>query len=153
MISMLAAWLILSVYYSSPASETFKTGSVTTDTAIKDEASDSEEFDPFSMEDLSDTSRSFPTLGRQMPLHYSRRKEATVKTEEEKESAKAEEEEVARSTKTLLPLNAEADDEQDDEDLDLAGWRDSGIGTSLDDGRLRAVERRRRALFDEQGKS
>ena len=153
MISTLAAWLILSAYYSSPAPETFKTDSVTTDPTIKAEASDSEEFDPFSMEDLSDTSRSFPTLGRQMPLHYSRRKESAFKTEEEKESAKAEEEEVARSTRTLLPLNAEADDEQDDEDLDLVGWRDSGIGTSLDDGGLRAAERRRRALFDEQGKS
>lgn len=151
MISTLAAWLVLSAYYSPSPPETTKRHCNITGPAIKTEPSDSEDFDPFSIEDLSDTSRSFPTLGRQMPLHYSRRKEAAIKKEEEKENVKREEEEAERPT-GIPPLNAEADDEQDeDEDVDLAGWRDSGIGTGLDDGGRMGIERRRRALFGGPG--
>lgn len=152
-LSTLAAWLILSAYHSSPSLKAVKTDSDTAGPAVKTESSDSENFDPFSTEDLSDTSRSFPTLGRQLPLHYSRRKEAAIKEEEEKENVKKEEHGTGRSTEVPL-LAAEADDEQDeDDDMDLAGWRDSGIGTSLDDGGRMGTERRRRALFGGQGKA
>ena len=119
--------------------------SETQDTAIKRERSDSDAFDPTSMEDLSDTSRTFPTLGRQTPLHFAGRKD--VKREEE---IKREEEEVMRSI-GVQPLAAEADDEEDDDlSQETYGFRDSGIGTGLDDERLASVQRRRKALIKER---
>ena len=142
MISALVAWLILSSFLSSNSTvakpEPKRNGS-----GIKAEPSDSEHFDPFSTEDLSDTSRTFPTLGRQMPLHFTAHSDPT-KTE--KERIKREEEELTR-TAPFDPLHNEADDE-DDEAQDTTGWRDSGIGTSLEEGERRdSVQRRRRALF------
>ncbi len=60
---------------------------------------------------------------------------------------KKEEEEVIRSA-AIDPLHNEADDEEDDEEQEMAGWRDSGIGTSLEEGDRRdSAQRRRRALF------
>ena len=102
--------------------------------------SDSDIVDPFSASGLSDTSRNFPTLGRQMPLHFSSRNEA-IKREGEG-MARVKEEEIVRTT-GIQPLVAEADDEEDDEDRDLLSWRDSGIGTSLEEGDGRRVQKRR----------
>lgn len=135
MTTALVAWLILSFFVSSsstvPKSEPRKNESV-----IKTEPSDSDQFDPFSTEDLSDTSRTFPTLGRQAPLHFTGRNEPMKK-----------EEELIRSA-AIDPLHNEADDEEDDEERDTTGWRDSGIGTSLEEGdRRESVQRRRKALF------
>ena len=63
-----------------------------------------------------------------------------VKREEEKEA-------VARAA-MYPPAVGEALDEDEDEDGgEGAGWRDSGMGTSLDDGERGVVQRRRRALF------
>lgn len=138
MISMALAWFAISTYLGS--STTVKTESETSDTIIKRERSDSDAFDPTSMEDLSDTSRTFPTLGRQVPLHFTGRKD--VKKEEEIKR----EEEVLRSTE-VQPLAAEADDE-DDMSQETSGFRDSGIGTGLDDDRLASVQRRRKALMN-----
>ena len=137
MASALAVWLAFSLYVSSrstaPKSEPQKNGSI-----IKTEPSDSEHFDPFSTEDLSDTSRTFPTLGRQAPLHFTKKAEGGIKKEEE---------ETIKSA-AIDPFHNEADDEDDDEGRDTAGWRDSGIGTSLEEGdRRESVQRRRRALF------
>lgn len=102
--------------------------------------------DPFSTEDFSDTSRSFPTLGRQVPpLHSARttdsggiKREGSSRREEERATAK-----LNQGLKPQAPKNTsgiqqslgaiEADDE-DDMDAGGASWRDSGIGTSLDDG-------------------
>lgn len=61
-----------------------------------------------------------------------------VKREEEKEA-------VARAA-TYPPAVGEALDE-DEDGREGAGWRDSGMGTSLDDGERGVVQRRRRALF------
>lgn len=100
-------------------------------------AVESEPFNPLSTSDLSDTSRTFPTLGRQMPLHFtSRNSEQRIKTEEEEELAPL----------GVPPLLAEADDEdEDDEEKDFS-FRDSGIGTSVDEGgRGRGTRRRRGA--------
>lgn len=140
MISMALAWFAISTYLGS--STTVKTESETSDTIIKRERSDSDAFDPTSMEDLSDTSRTFPTLGRQIPLHFPGRKD--VKKEEE---IKREEDEVLRSTE-VQPLAAEADDEDDDMSQETSGFRDSGIGTGLDDERLASVQRRRKGLVN-----
>lgn len=98
-------------------------------------ASEPEPFNPLSTSDLSDTSRTFPTLGRQMPLHFtSRNGEQRIKTEEEEEPAPL----------GVQPLLAEADDEdEDDEEKDFS-FRDSGIGTSVDEGG-RGTRRRRAA--------
>ena len=110
---------------------------------VKRERSDSDAaFDPTSLEDLSDTSRTFPTLGRQIPLHFTGRKD--VKREEE---IKREEDIVLRSAESQ-PLAAEADDEDDDVSQETSGFRDSGIGTGLDDERLASVQRRRKALMN-----
>ncbi|KAL8823838.1 MAG: hypothetical protein Q9191_005506 [Dirinaria sp. TL-2023a] len=109
---------------------------------VKKEAEEEGELDPTSMEDLSDTSRTFPTLGRQMPLHFSGRRDWVKQEDEEK----MRQETVVAST-SIQPLGAEADDEGDEEEA-IASWRDSGIGTSLEDAdRRRSVQRRRRALF------
>ena len=140
MISMALAWFAISTYLGSPT--TVKTEPETNGTIFKRERSDSDAFDPTSMEDLSDTSRTFPTLGRQIPLHFTGRKD--VKKEED---IKREEDEVLRST-AVQPLAAEADDEDDDMSQETSGFRDSGIGTGLDDERLASVQRRRRALMN-----
>ena len=108
---------------------------------------DSETFNPLSTSDFSDTSRSFPTLGRQMPLHFSSRGDALKHEEEDRQRIK-EEEEIERTT-GIHPLVAEADDE--DEEDNVAAWRDSGIGTSLEEGDRRGVQKRRRALFGGRG--
>ena len=143
MLSMALAWFAVSTYLGS--STTIKTESESNGTVIKRERSDSDAFDPTSMEDLSDTSRTFPTLSRQIPLHFTRRTD--VKKEEELNS---EEDEVMRST-VLQPLAAEADDEDEDMSQETSGFRDSGIGTGLDDERLASVQRRRKALMDGRG--
>ncbi len=136
MLSMLFIWFILSSHFAA-TSPPDKTEFDTEDNSIKREASDSDAFDPNSVEDFSDTSRTFPTLGRQLPLHFTGR--GGVKKEEEEEVKK---DEVLRST-AIQPLVAEADDEDDD----MTEWRDSGIGTGLDEQRLGSVQRRRKALL------
>ena len=55
-------------------------------------------------------------------------------------------EEEIESTTGIQPLLAEADDEDEDEDRDIP-WRDSGIGTSLDEGERQNLQRRKKAFF------
>ena len=151
MTSAFLAWLILSSYFSSSLTAT-KSEDLDLDSAkatIKTEPSEFSDgpFDPLSTEDLSDTARTFPTLGRQMPLRYPGRHDAVKKEEEE---AKAKEEEIERTT-GIQPLIAEADDE-DDEDFGGSFGRDSGLGTSLEEGNRGGVQRRRKTLFGVGGK-
>ena len=80
---------------------------------------------------ISDTERIFPSSSKQPTLRY----EGKVKQEEGTEAVS-----------DLPPVNqgAEADDEDEDDD----GWqrsvdRDSGIGTSYDDGVFREGSRKR----------
>ncbi|KAL6718943.1 CCR4-NOT core subunit cdc39 [Lecanora helva] len=136
MLSMLFVWFIVSSYFSTTPTP-IKTESEAKENAIKRERSDSDTFDPTSVEDLSDTSRTFPTLGRQLPLHFSGR--SGVKIEDEEDMKK---EEILRST-DIQPLVTEADDEGEDG----TEWRDSGIGTGRDEERLASVQRRRKALL------
>ena len=144
MSSSFLAWVVLSSYFSSsttkPKSEDHD---LDAKAKIKTEPSEysDEPFDPLSTEDLSDTSRTFPTLGRQMLLRYTGRHDAAKREEEE---ARVKEEEIERTT-GIQPLIAEADDE-DDEDFGGALGRDSGVGTSLEEGDRRGVQRRK-ALF------
>lgn len=154
MLSALVAWFFLSTYFSPTAIKPESTGKP------KPEPSDTELLDPLSTEDFSDTARSFPTLGRQMPpLQYpppSRRASdqqqpasSSIKDEEAR-SIKKEEDEAQLKPSGISPaVEAEADDEdEDDEEMESAAWRDSGIGTGLDDAdRNMGVHRRRRALF------
>ena len=133
MLSMLLMWFILSSYFTADPTSA-KTEAAANDSLIKREHPDSDAFDPTSIDELSDTSRTFPTLGRQLPLHFSGRKD--IKKEEENE------EELLRSTE-IQPLSAEADDEGED----AIDWRDSGIGTGRDEERLASVQRRRKALL------
>ena len=141
MLSMLIVWLGLSMYRSSGPPSLVKEESDKPGTAIKSEPTDSDTFDPTSMEDLSDTSRTFPTVGRQMPLHYSRRRsvdDSPIKREEDENGA----------TMTIPSMMAnEADDEDDAEDRTGSEWRDSGIGTSREEERREDVRRRRKMLF------
>lgn len=97
--------------------------------------SDSDPMDPFSTEDFSDTSRSFPTLGRQVPLHFTRA-DSGIKREgsRREERAKLNRELESQASNTgIQPLAAIEADDEDDMHAG-ASWRDSGIGTSLDDG-------------------
>lgn len=140
------AWVLISFFMSdSGGQRTGEKQEGTDGVKVKQEVEDEAQFDPTSMEDLSDTSRSFPTLGRQLPLHFSGRKDNIKHEEDVAESMKREEDGLLDST-NIQPLGAEADDEDDDEAI--VSWRDSGVGTSLEDvDRRRSVQKRRKALF------
>ncbi|KAJ9649683.1 hypothetical protein H2199_000462 [Coniosporium tulheliwenetii] len=90
-------------------------------------------------DDLSDTSRQFPTYAGQPPLRYS---SPRVKDEKEEETPRA---------LADIPPAVEADDE--DEDVDFV---DSGLGTSMESSAAAAresVRRRRSRLFGSAGRS
>lgn len=139
MISALIAWLVLASYFSD---STAVKKEEPKSPAIKTEPSESELYEPSLTEGLSDTSRTFPTLGRHMPLYFTGRGEGSSGRSED--VVKKEEEDVIQSTR-VQPLIAEADDE--DEGTETTGFRDSGIGTSLEEDRRAQVQKRRKALF------
>ena len=149
LITMGIVWLFLSMYLQANASLSAR-GSVkneedSSSAPIKPEPTpDSEIFDPHSPEDLSDTSRTFPTLGRQKPLRYSASEEPAASL-----AIKKENDDILQET-AIQPLHttaAEADDEDDFEDASGSGWRDSGIGTSLEEERRAGVQRRRKGIM------
>lgn len=142
MLSMLCAWFILSSYIG-PSPAATKVEPDANGSHIKRERSNSDTMDPTSIEDLSDTSRTFPTFGRQKPLHFTSR---GLAKKEEDEEAKWNKDEIMKST-DIQPLAAEADDEADEMTEEMSGWRDSGIGTGLDEERLASVQRRRKAMM------
>ena len=81
----------------------------------------------------------------QLPLQFPRRPvfgqagaadDVTIKTEE------------AEEAKSIQPLGADADDEDEDEYAEGSAWRDSGIGTGRDDEERRRPSRRRRMSSD-----
>lgn len=146
MTSSFLAWLALSMYFSSSdGEERIKQDPDGMDRqangVVKTEEDDDESFDAFSTEDLSDTQRTFPTLGRQMPLRFLGRDSEEVKREET-------EEEHLERTAGNQPLTGEADDEEDYVER-RGGRTDSGLGTSLDEeaSRKERVLRRRNRLF------
>lgn len=110
--------------------------------------SDSDPIDPFSTEDFSDTSRSFPTLGRQLPLHFTRA-DSGIKKEvfRREERAKLTQELESQAPNTgIQPLAVTEADDEDDMDAG-ASWKDSGIGTSLDDGDRSGANWRQRRRY------
>ena len=145
-------WLFLSIYLRADGSSSVK-GTVNREddrigTPIKSEQTpDSEFFDPKSLDDLSDTSRTFPTIGRQRPLRYSPSEDPALSS-----PIKHEYDDIIKEA-TIQPLQAtaaEADDEDDFEDTTGASssaWRDSGIGTSREEERRTSVQRRRKAIM------
>ncbi|KAI4169506.1 MAG: hypothetical protein LQ343_005646 [Gyalolechia ehrenbergii] len=139
MISSLIAWLVLASYFSSDSTKVKK--EEPTISAIKTESSEPEPYEPSLTEGLSDTSRTFPSLGRHMPLHFPGRTEGDNRRAEE---LVKQEDDLIQST-GVQPLLAEADDE--DEGADTTGFRDSGIGTSPEEDRKAQVQKRRKALF------
>ena len=146
MLSMLLAWFVFSSYLGTPI--TSKTESILNGNAkLKIEREDSEAFDPTSLDDISDTPRAFPTLGRQMPLQFTSRP-----TVIKKEDNDVKEEEETLQSMSVQSLIAEADDEDDDVTEGTSGWRDSGVGTGLDEDRATSVQRRRKALIGDGGR-
>ena len=103
-----------------------------------------ETFDRGLLDDLSETSRTFPTIGRQRPLRYppSRESSETIKREGDDGFADT-------MIQPLQTTVGEADDEDDFEDEEAlgSGWRDSGIGTGVEEGRAAGIQRRRKALL------
>jgi len=93
--------------------------------------------------ELSDTSRTFPSRRGQEPLNYTGRgrkfddDETVIKKEED-------EEEATLAAASIAPLDA--DDEDEYEDIDDAGdsFRDSGIGTSVEERNRSGMKRRKR---------
>lgn len=146
MLSCAVAWVLISIFLSDSSGQKVGEDQESTNRAkVKEEAEDEAQFDPTSMEDLSDTSRSFPTLGRQLPLHFIGRKDNIKHEDDLAENVKREEDRHLDAI-NIQPLGAEADDEDDDEAI--VSWRDSGVGTSLEDtDRRRSVQKRRKALF------
>lgn len=127
------AWLL---FYNSIVPAVIKSEPSSNGKRMKSEPlSDSDPIDPFSTEDFSDTSRSFPTLGRQIPLHFTRADSGLKKDGTRREErAKLDQEVEPQVPNTgIQPLAAIDADDEDDVDAG-ASWRDSGIGTSLDDG-------------------
>ena len=146
MLSMLLAWFVFSSYLATHT--TTKTESIINGNArLKSEREDSETFDPTSLDDISDTPRAFPTLGRQMPLQFTSR--PTFVKKEDNDSKEEEERVQLMSAQSLI---AEADDEDDDVSEENSGWRDSGLGTGLDEDRVTIVQRRRKALVGDGGR-
>ncbi|RMX92029.1 hypothetical protein D0868_13642, partial [Hortaea werneckii] len=88
---------------------------------------------------LSDTERTFPTLGGKKPLRYS---SPRIKREEGEDG---ETEVILPADGTAAPLLAD-DEEEDDDGVDMESFVDSGIGTSLEStagGRRESIRRRR----------
>lgn len=145
----MAAWFTLSFLIFGEKEEPAQIKSAPEDESVqtvKKEETDDEDID-----NLSDTSRTFPTFSRQPPLRYSAPK---IKKEEEPD----EEEKILQATNIQPLTNAEADDEDEDADFVIegrAGGRsDSGLGTSLESsaGRTDGVKRRRSRGFGSEGK-
>ena len=88
---------------------------------------------------LSDTERTFPTLGGKKPLRYS---SPRIKREEED----GETEVILPADGTAAPLLADDEEEEDDDGVDMESFVDSGMGTSLEStagGRRESIRRRR----------
>ena len=132
--STFIGYMILSSILKTPTPSEYKSSHKL---KAEHEDSDNEPLNPLSTSDLSDTSRHFPTLSHQRPLHFPGRIESTKNDEIR---IKTEEEEIERTT-GIQPLTAEADDE---DEFDDRRWRDSGVGTSLEEGDRRGVQRRKR---------
>lgn len=147
--STFLAYLLLSSLLSTPS--VIKSPEPPTQVKHERSASESDRFNPLSTSDLSSTSRTFPTLGRQMPLHYSGRSEAAKYEDEDVKIKKEEMEEMERTT-GIQRLTTEADDEDEEDDHEAWSFRDSGIGTSLEEGDARGVQRRRKGLFGGGGR-
>ena len=157
-ISMLLVWLGLSMYLASSAEKktTKKEGLLEPNGTVKSEPTDSDAaFDPQSLEDLSDTSRTFPTLARgQAPLRFSSGATRATKAKEEEAAQRIKKEgdghNIDRSLANIPPmspsvgLETEADDEDEDEGFG-SEWRDSGIGTSREEERREEIRRRRKS--------
>ena len=137
MISMALAWLIMSTYLSSTPDSEPKAEPDSNGAAIKSEPSESDSADHLLTEDLSDTSRTFPTLRQQIPLQYSSQQSRALRRDTE-DDVKQEQE-----TKNLQGVAAEADDEDDEAGGAERAWRDSGLGTSLDETDRQSIQRRR----------
>jgi seipin len=135
MTSAFIAYLFFTLYMSSSRSSEHEDDSV-----VKRESQEekSGHLDPLSTEDLSDTERTFPIIGRtSKPLQFSRKSQnEDVRVKEELEQ-----------TLDVKPLLGEADDE-DDFDDDDQNWRDSGIGTGREDRERHSMQRRRQSLRD-----
>ena len=147
-VTMGLVWLALSLYMNANRAggvmkkEEESEGS---DGIVKAEPTpESETFDRGLLDDLSETSRTFPTIGRQRPLRYPPSRESS-------ETVKREGDDIFPDT-MIQPLQttaAEADDEDEFEDEEAlgSGWRDSGIGTGVEEGRAAGIQRRRKALL------
>ncbi|KAF2086803.1 hypothetical protein K490DRAFT_43655, partial [Saccharata proteae CBS 121410] len=134
---MMLAWFALTTMFSSPTTQPKGEPGETSSHAVKKE----EDAEADSGPDYSDSSRTFPTYGRQPPLRYT---SPRVKEEEDQEA-------ILAST-DVLPLEADDEDEDADFVLDDAGRpseRDSGLGTSMESGtdRRASVRKRRSILF------
>jgi len=136
----LVAWAALSFYIFPAQSEPMKTETPELHVApgatpIKTEPEDA------MIDDTSDTSRIFPTFGRQPPLRYS---SPRVKDEDEDEGV------MPAYTPVAAGEAADDEDESDDFVLDATGVvtggraDDSGIGTSLESSVERRDDLRRR---------
>ncbi|KAI6832801.1 hypothetical protein KC340_g15181 [Hortaea werneckii] len=88
---------------------------------------------------LSDTERTFPTLGGKKPLRYS---SPRIKREEDD----GETEVILPADGTAAPLLADDEEEEEEDGVDMESFVDSGIGTSLEStagGRRESIRRRR----------
>lgn len=140
MVFAFSAYLVLTLTFGATHKSTGGSIGDTPEQDIKAEDSDGA---------LSDTSRTFPTLSSQPPLHYTSPKAGNEERlrEEEEEEREREQEKLA-----ALPADAADDEDEDDDfvfDHGVGGLRsDSGLGTSMESGAGSAADalRRRRKM-------
>ncbi|KAI9832891.1 MAG: hypothetical protein M1819_003921 [Sarea resinae] len=137
MISTAIAWLALAYAFSLPPVQPSVKEEPEKDSG---EVKEENGLETPLTEDLSDTSRTFPTYSRQPPLRYS---SPRVKYEDEDEDQEVE------GTTAIQPLVGEAADDEDSMRNGRGGRSDSGLGSSMEEsaGRREQVQRRRSRLF------
>ena len=152
MYTALCVFLIASLLLPSSTPKTRSQQSIeqdlrTSQRPVKREQAVDEEDDD--IDNLSDTSRNFPTFSRQPPLHYSSGRDARVKVED------ADEQEVGTRAGQTADADVSATDTDEDADFVLqepeSAWkrerffRDSGLGTSFESGSGSGSAARRRS--------
>ena len=140
---MTSASIFYALFYYTSSSQDPPESKRKNDAAIKSEPEEGKQalYNPLSVSDLSETPRTFPSLGRGLPLQFSGRpaeEETKIKKEEDIEPKPA-----------TQPLAGEADDEGegDSEDEGTASWRDSGIGTGRESSDKKGLRGRRKSSY------
>ncbi|KAL9112109.1 MAG: hypothetical protein Q9227_003486 [Pyrenula ochraceoflavens] len=182
-VSMSIAWLAISLIFrkeqatGKPQNSAHADGSVMKNeegiesaTRIKKEDNEDESDSPLSVSNLSDNPTTFPTLSRQMPLRFPVPQASSKPVSGPRHPASYEESAAVAASSTLQAqgqgdVEGDAEDEDDEAHNDPsetvgASFRDSGVGTSLEEkesahgsnvGETAGLQRRRSSRRSQDG--